>query len=433
MKALATRWLSGDERTLGLLLAGGVLTMAFFRLDNLRADLGVAPGPAFPLVLLLVAGALAWRSLLSRGFVWLEPAVLTWRDFGGVDREQLVARRLVAGWVGRQLALGYLLALLAAVAAVPRAWTLAGVAVLFAGGALTLGVARQDRRAGETAVVTTLAAAAVIVRPNPATLLVLAAAAALLAVPLLAGSGPPARPHIATRAGRLRLVDGWRGRVLRTTGVQFLDLAMLLPAARPVGPRPLRRPTGLRLAWLGVLGRARHVPTAALLAFTAVATHLALPALPAEVVFALLGYLAMVPLAAGLGELWRSPGRRRWVGRTDAALRADHLVVLTALAAGWAAAVLGLAALAGHGWPATVLLTVPLMSACAIRTVTRNPPTYDNLAQVDTPVGAMPMRLILQTLRGPDVGVLAVVLVPALPTLAGVAVVAAVVALCVLR
>jgi hypothetical protein len=189
----------------------------------------------------------------------------------------------------------------------------------------------------------------------------------------------------------------------------------------------------LRFAWLGVLGRRRHFPTAVLLALTAVAVHLAFPGLRDDVVFALLGYLAMVPLAAGLGELWRSPGRRRWVGRSDLALRAGHLVVLTALAAGWAAITTGLAALAGHGWSATVLLTVPLLAACAVRTVTRPPPTYDNLAPVDTPVGTIPVRLILQTVRGPEVGALALVGLAALPVAAGAGGVILAVAFCVLR
>ena len=237
-----------------------------------------------------------------------------------------------------------------------------------------------------------------------------------------------ARPFLAN-AGRGALVDGWHDRVLRVSGVQFLDLALLLPAARPVRPRGLGPPTGLRLAWLGTLGRARHLPTAALLAFAAVAAHLAFPRLSDLVVFPLLGYLAVVPLTAGLGELWRSPGRRRWVGRSDTALRLDHLLVATALAAAWAAPVF----LAGPGWSPTVLVTVPVIASCAVRTMTRRPPTYDNLVPVDTPFGALPLRLVFQTLRGPDAGVLAVPLIAALPLWGAALVVAAVVALALFR
>lgn len=431
MKAFAARWLTGDERTLGLVLAGGLLSIAFFRLDKLRADLGVAPGPELPLAMVLVAVALAWWSMLSRGFVWLEPAVLTWRDFGAVDREALIARRIGSGWLARQLALGYLLALLAAVATLPAAWTLAGVAVLVAAGALALGTVRRERGPvhHEVLAVGGLAAFAVAVRPGPAVLFGLAAALAAAAAVLLAR---PGRPSI-THAGRIALVDGWRDRVLRTSGLHFLDLGLLLPAARPVRPRALGRFTGPRLAWLGVLGRARHVPTAALLALLAVAAHLAFPALLDEALFALLGYLALVPLGAGLGELWRSSGRRRWVGSSDRALLVDHFVVLTGVAAAWAAPVVGLAALAGSGWTPTVLLTVPLMSACTIRTVTRNPPAYDNLVTVDTPMGSLPLRLIAQTVRGPDVGLLALLFIPTVPAAVGAGIVATVVAFCLLR
>ncbi|HEX2130893.1 MAG TPA: hypothetical protein VHH15_04980 [Actinophytocola sp.] len=429
MRALAARWLSGDERTLGLLLAVGVLTMAFFRLDRLREIVGVAPAPALALVLVLVAAALAWWSMLPRGFVWLEPAVLTWRDFGAVDRERIVARRLAGGWLARLLALGYLLAVSAGVTGLSRDWVLAGAAVLLATGLLALGAARRARRDAriEVAVVCVLAAAAVTLRPGPVGLTAAAAVLVVPAVPLLARSGSITRPQVA-RAGRDDLVRGWRDRVLRVVGVQFLDVAMLLPAARPVRAWTLRRPTGLRLAWVGVAARARHVPTGALLALTAVAAHPALPALPDELVFALLGYLALVPLAGGLGELWRSPGRRRWVGASDTALRAAHLLVLTGCAVAWALPVFALGA-----WDATVLLTVPLAAACAVRTVTGDAPTYDNLAPVDTPMGSMPLRLIAQTLRGPDLGLVALLFVPVLPTPAGAAVVAAAVAVAVLR
>lgn len=434
MKAFAARWLSGDERTLGALLAVGVLTMAFFRLDRVREIIGVAEGPGLALVMVLVTAALAWWSMLPRGFVWLDPAVLTWQDFGGLDRERLVARRLTGGWLARLLVLGYVLALLGAVVGMTREWVLAGVAALLAAALLALGTVRRRRRDAQLEALTVfgLAALAVAMRPAPAALLAAAAVLVPPAVVLLARSGPPTRPEV-THARRDVLVQGWRDRVLRVVGVQFLDAAMLLPAARPVRAWSLRRPTGLRLAWVGVAARARHVPTAALLALTAVAAHVALPALIDEMVFALLGYLAVVPLAGGLGELWRSPGRRRWVGRTDTALRAAHLLVFTVLAAAWALPVIGLAALAGIAWDAGVLLTVPLIAACAVRTVTGDPPTYDNLAPVDTPMGAMPVRLIARTLRGPDLGVLALLFVPVVPPAAGAAIVAVAVAVAVLR
>jgi hypothetical protein len=417
MRVFARRWLSGDERTLGAFLVGGVLIMAFFRLDRLRGTFGAVPEA--PVVMSLVLTAVAWWSLLPRSFVWLDPADLTWRDFGAIDRVSLVARRMTGGWLARLLALGYVLAVLAAVVQASAVTAVSGAAALVGAGFLALAVVRLPRAAlwPEAAAVLVLAAVAVLGRPGPVVLFVLAAVLVAAGLVLFRPGTPP-----IARATRQVLVDGWRDRVLRVSGVQFLDLALLLPAARPVRPRPLTG--GLRLAWLGVLGRARHVPTAVLLGMTSAAAHRVLPALPGIVVFTVLGYLALVPLIAGLGELWRSPGRRRWLGSTDTALRWHHFVVATALAAAWGLPV----CLLGGSDPA-VLLTVPVLSACAIRTMTRKPPTYDNLLPVDTPFGSLPTRLITQTTRGPDLGAVAVLLIPALPLWGAVLVIAAAVAL----
>jgi hypothetical protein len=392
VRAFASRWLSGDERTLGVFLVVGALTMAFFRLDKLRAELGSG---ADPLALLLVITAVTWWTLLPRSFVWRDPADLTWRDFADTDRATTVSQRLTGHWLGRVLVLGYLLAVLAALVAAPAVWVLAGVAALVSASFLALAVVRTSPLRLEWVVPLALAGSAVAVEPGPVALFVLAAALAAAG----AARFRPGAPPIAD-AGRQTLVDGWRDRVLRVSGVQFMDLALLLPAARPA--RGFRLIGGLRLAWLGVLGRRRHVPTAVLLAVTAVAVHRTFPALPGVVVFTLFGYASLVPLVAGLGELWRSPGRRRWVGLGDVALRWHHLVVAVLLAAVWAVPVW----LVG-GWEANVLVTVPVLAACAIRTMTRRAPSYDNLMPVDTPIGALPIRLVVQTLRGPDLGVLA--------------------------
>jgi hypothetical protein len=419
MTAFARRWLSGDERTLAAFLVGGVLTMAFFRLDRLRTVFGAVPEA--PLVLVCVLTAVAWWSLLPRSFVWLDPADLTWRDFGALDRVTLVGQRLAGGWLVRLLGLGYVLAVLAAVVRAPATTVVAGAAVLVGAGFLALAVVRRPRAALWPEAVAVLALAAVAAVARPGVLFVLAG--------ILAAGGAVlfrlGTPRVAD-ATRQALVDGWRDRVLRAVGVRFLDLALLLPAARPVRPRPLTG--GLRLAWLGVLGRSRHVPTAVLLAITAVAVYRVLPALPDLLVLTVFGYLALVPLTAGLGELWRSPGRRRWLGSTDIALRWHHFVVATALACGWLVPVWLLA-----GAHPGALVLVPVLSASAIRTMTRNPPTYDNLVPVDTPFGSFPARLVTQTVRGPDLGLLAVVLIPALPPWGTAIVVAASVAVALLR
>lgn len=415
MIPFARRWLSGDERTLGAFLVVGVLTMAFFRLDKLRAELGSGVDP---LALLLVITAVTWWSLLPRAFVWRAPADLTWRDLDDTDRATIVSRRLTGHWLGRVLALGYVLAITAAVVAAPVTWVLAGAAALAGAAFLALATVRTAPVRLERVVPPVLAAAAVAVEPGPVALFALGA----LLVVAGAARFRPGPPPIAD-AGRQTLVDGWRERVLRVSGVQFLDLALLLPAARPA--RRFRLGGGLRLAWLGVLGRTRHVPTAVMLAVLAVAVHRTFPALPGLVVFAVFGYAALVPLLAGLGELWRSPGRRRWVGLGDVALRWHHLVVATALAAVWAVP----AWLAG----VNLLVTVPVLAACAVRTMTRRAPSYDNLVPVDTPMGALPLRLIAQTLRGPDLGVVALLFMAASPWWGAALVAALAAAVAVLR
>ena len=101
--------------------------------------------------------------------------------------------------------------------------------------------------------------------------------------------------------------------------------------------------------------------------------------------------------------------------------------------AGWTGLVLGVAALGGAPLSPAVLLAVPVVAAGAVRMVTREPPSYDDIGETVTPFGTVvPIRLVYQTTRGPDVAALAIVLVLVLPPLAAVVVPAAVAA-CVLR
>ncbi len=389
-----TRWFSGDERTLGLVLGGGLATFAFFRLDTLRDKLGIPAETATPLALVAVVTAVAWWSMLPRGFVWLEPADLTWRD---VDRNRLITQRILGGWLLRLVALGYLLALLAAVATIPRDWILAGTALLLGTALAALSTIRRPRtsRTAETLIVLAPAAAMTFTTPGQAVLIALAAAATLAAAVLAARP----RPH---NPGRTELVDGWHDRLLRETGLHFLDLAMLLPAARPGRPRRLGRPVALRLAWLGVVGRVRLVPTAALLALTTITALRTFPALPDVLVITVIGYLSVLPFGAALGDLWASPGKRRWVGLSNLELRTANLVVLAGVAAVWVVPVSGLDA----------LYAIPIIAAGVVRTVTRKPPNFDTLGEVATPFGTIPAALIVQVLRGPDLVLLSLIYPP---------------------
>ncbi len=411
MKVCLLRWLGGDERTLGLVLGGGLAVFAFFRLDTLRGTLGVPGEAAAPLAMVTVVAAVAWWSMLPRGFVWLDPAVLTWQE---TDRERLVTRRILGGWLRRLAALGYLLALLGAIADTQQTMV-TGAALLLGTGLAALGAIRRERTSmpAEALVVLAPAAAITFTQSGQPVFIGLALSAAAGAVVLLAGSGPPTRPRIAATAGRAELVAGWRDRVLRTMGAHFLDLSMLLPAARPGRSRRLGRPVALRLAWLGVLGRARLVPMAALLALTTTAAYRTFTALPDLVVITIIGYLAVLPFGAALGELWASPGKRRWVGLSNPALRAAYLVVLAGVAAAW---VLPVLAVATRG--ADVLYAIPIIAAGVVRTVTRKPPDFGMLGEVATPFGMVPAVLVVQVLRGPDLILLALVFPPVTAPLA---------------
>ncbi|SFP80202.1 hypothetical protein SAMN05421810_103466 [Amycolatopsis arida] len=367
---------TGDTPTLVALFAVGILITAFHRLDFWR-DLLLA-GSAVPagavLGLVMAAWALGSVSLLRRSFVWAEPAALTWLDFADGDRVRTVSGRLWRMWSARLLAIGYVGALLAAVNTLPPVAWHAGAALLVAG-----------------------------------------AVPVLLAAAGVGWPWSPLRVPVAVRAGRQRLVDGWAERVVRAVAVTFLDPMLMLPAARPVGGRSLRGATVVRLAWLGVLGRARYVGPAVLVAVTVGVAHVALPGLPDAVLVALGGFAALMPFGGGLGELWRSPGLRRWVDGSDRALRVRFAVVIGALAAGWALVLGVVVAALGAPLAGTAWLAVPLAAGTVLRAATRRPLNYANVGATDTPLGQLPVGLAAQAVRGPDLGIVGVLLLAVLP------------------
>ena len=112
-------------------------------------------------------------------------------------------------------------------------------------------------------------------------------------------------------------------------------------------------------------------------------------------IFGGVGYLAVLPLAGGLGELWRSPGLRRWIDATDTSLRLATAAVLTVPAALW------LALAVPFGAPLIVLAVAPVVVAAVVRSVTRPGPGYGD-AVADTPIGPVPVQLVAQAVRGPD-------------------------------
>ncbi|MFL6140524.1 MAG: hypothetical protein ACJ72N_01470 [Labedaea sp.] len=129
----------------GLLFGGALLPIlfvirfligAFFKLPWWRhALLGETTMPWRAMVgLLLAVSAVAWRYFLRRGFVWAEPAVLSWMDFSGHGRSRAVSHRMWAVWCSLILVLAYAGALVAATyQAAPAVWVVASALILTSG------------------------------------------------------------------------------------------------------------------------------------------------------------------------------------------------------------------------------------------------------------------------------------------------------------
>nr|WP_221472201.1 DUF6297 family protein [Amycolatopsis umgeniensis] len=391
--------LNGDYQTFLALFGFGALFTAFENLPKLRHFLFGQSLVDFPAVfgLLIVLCAIFWRSLLRRGFVWAEPAALTWMDFAGVDRRRVVAKRMWTLWLGLVVVVGYTGALVTAIGGGSKDVWIAMSALTAAGAVLAAVTARRTAIRGETFAPVVLAVAGLAVAAaglGPIAVEVLAGALFVVAVAVAFGGEP------VSRVGRQDLVDGWNARLLRAMAAVFMDPMLLIPESKPVPWLSLRRPTALRLAWAGVLGRSRFAAASVVIACLVGAGHLAFPAVPAGPLFALGAYAALVPFVGGLGELWRNPGRRRWLGASDWELRLVNGLVIAVLGLGWGG-LLGLVTLTlgvTPAWP--VWLAIPLAVFAALRTATRPPMNYDVSG------GAAG----LQALRGVDVLVVGSVL-----------------------
>ncbi|SDX28628.1 hypothetical protein SAMN05421504_102913 [Amycolatopsis xylanica] len=403
----------GDSAFLLGLFAVGIAIQAFFRVHSLRSFLfgqSIADIPAI-LGLLVACGALMWRALLRRGFVWAEPAMLTWFDFTGADRARLIGRRMWAVWcvgVGLFVYVGALTGVAGGVGG--DGWP-AAAALLLGSATLSVSTARRPPIRGEVFGPVLLAALGLVVAKAqlaPFALEVLAATLFLL------GALSWRTGDAVSRAGRQALVDGWNERLVRTVSLTFLDPLALLPAARPVR-FSLRRPTALRFAWLGVAGRARYWGAAVPLAIAAVLAKAAAPAIPDVVFVALTAYCALIPFAGGVGELWRNDGRRRWLGTSGRGLWLANLLVMLALTVAWGVVLAGAGLVLGLMPSLVAVVVLPIVALAVIRTATRPPTTFDDLGVVTSRVlGQVPTRLFAQLLRGPDVLIFATVVLAVL-------------------
>ena len=245
-------------------------------------------------------------------------------------------------------------------------------------------------------------------------------------VPLTAGVGlallPVAvastvRAHRRLRVDRAALTTGAQFANAATTAAVLLDPSLLaalvesrrwraiglvrgrrfraggrFPVLLQAEVRRLSRHRGALLGWAG-----------ALLTMYAVAVALPSIAGPAHVVLA---YLATGRLTGGLRAVSRSPGLRRSLGGNDTLLRLAHLVVPGVGATLWYLATLP--ALRPVPGPLDAVLLLGIVTA-AFWAGTRPPMRYGG-AVVNTPFAMVPVDLVRQVLRGPDlVAVLVVV------------------------
>ncbi|MGW3606599.1 DUF6297 family protein [Micromonospora sp. NPDC005161] len=373
----------------------------------------------------LLAGAgLAWRGLRALGPLLVTPATQSWVASAPIDRRAWLAPRLgvllTAAAAGTAL-LGVAVAALGGVSDPTALGWAAAAGAGWGAAALALSVVAQGSRTGRrwpaVAGAVPMLAAAIITGlvvlvgrlgdglPRPAT----TPAAALVAV------GVPLAVIAAVLAVRaLPRVD----RATLTTGAQFANAAatatiLLDPTllAGLVESRRWRRIGRVRSrrflpgpAWWALLQAdvrrlGRH--PSALLIWAALigvqyAAALALPGLAgaAQVVF---GYLAADRLTGGLRSISRSPGLRRALGGSDAALRGIHVVVPAVGAGLWWLSTLPTV----DGGPAWLAPTLALgVVAAAWRAATRPAIDYGG-ATANTPFGMIPVDLLRQGARGP--------------------------------
>jgi hypothetical protein len=378
-------------------------------------------------------GGLAWQGLRAIGPLLVTPAMQAWAVGSPVDRRSWLLPRFGALVLGAACGVGLLGLAAAATGGTEQGsgllwFATAGFGSGAAGAALSVVAqgARKEPRWARTigAVLVTVGAVvavAVVVGhftgtsvPRPPGSLIIGVAVVALPVAVLS----------TAYAGRvLATVE----RAALTTGAQFANAAataaILLDTSlftallesrrwRSVGRVRSRhfRPAG-RFAVLlqAELRRLFRHPTAVLtwaaLLLAMYATSVALPS-AAAAAHIVLGYLATNRLTGGLRALSRSPGLRRLLGGGDTTGRLAHIVVPAVGALIWYVSTMPVVRPA-LGWIDGLLLAGVV--AAAYRSGSRPPIEFGGVV-VDTPFGMLPIDLLRQLLRGPDlVAVLIVV------------------------
>ena len=358
------RWLR--RRVAGLAAAAGAL-------GALAGVVAVAVGLRVPLVGL---AASAWGVVLVGAAVTVALAMtLLVRQASDVTSPPAASRRTDhVGLTGRVLVFAGGVAAAIAIAADHAGRDIAGLSSTSAGAVATvvgigalavaaLATVRAFRRAGQLDRASLTAGAALAGSAMAATM-----------------SVDPTFLFGFVEAQRLRRIGRVRGRRIRGRGPVS---AMLDAEVR----RLVRHRTPL-LTYAAMVG----LPYVCVIVLTP---------LPITLVRVLAGYVAVNALAAGLRTVSRSAALRRSLGRSDGWLRGVHLVapvvgsLIFVVATAWA----------GRSFvPALDLVLVVGLALAVLRSATRPPMVYDT-AWLVTPLGVVPVGLITQIIRGPDVAI----------------------------
>ena len=431
-----------SDRTLGELLTdvylvlflavlyGGSSVVSIKR--HLAQPLGIPAGTESTrvwllLVLLVVCAAFAWRGLRMVGPLITTPAAQAWVVSTPVDRAAWLRTPLVwlmvfsavggagvaelAAWAGLAGSFG-----LAALAGAGAGMALAGVAVVVQARPGIVHKSRQGPRASDVvlvlsvlaAVAAVVAGAGNLVLPRPLLPAVVVTALAVIAavVAVRAAAGSLSRIDRTTLAGGAQLAGA------AMTAAVMLDPSLLSELVAARRWRHARRihsrhwwPGGLEWVLLQADLRRQWRRRADLFMWAAlILTPYAVAVFsPAAVGSAriIAGYVAVDRLAGGLRLIARSPALRQSLGGTDGTLKSIHVAVpAVGLAIWWSCTV------PAGGVPHLPLITGILVAGilgAVYRTATRKPMSYDGGGgAADSPFGPIPINLLRQTLRGPD-------------------------------
>ncbi len=372
----------------------------------------------------VLAGAgFAWQGLRAVGPLLSTPSAYTWVVASPMSRRDWLLPRLAGLLLGAALST----AALSTLAGAGFSWAVvAGAGFGVAGAALCVVAQATSPRwprlvggalagiGAATALVVIVAHYAGVGLAQPA--VPVAAALALIGIPFALVTTVLA-VRALPRLDRAALTGGAQLATAAATAAIWLDPSMLSGVLetrrwRRVGVVTSRR-FGRGGGRIGVLLQAevqrlaRRPGALAIWAALALAQYGIAIAVPSVAwVTRLFGaYLAANRLTGGLRTVNRSPGLRRALGGSDGTLRLVHLVVP------WVGAVLWwlLTWPAGPHLAGVEPLIVVAVVVAAYRAATRPPMAYGGAA-VDTPFGLIPVDLIRQVIRGPDVLAVAIVL-----------------------